>query len=197
MKTIIIATKNEGKVAEFRALFAERGFQIRSLNDIDEDISIIEDASTFAGNACKKAETIVGYTGNVVVADDSGLEVEALDGKPGVYSARYAGDEKNDQANNQKLLRELENVSDEDRKARFVCALAVAFPDRETEVVIGTCEGKIAQEPKGDHGFGYDPVFYLEDKHKTMAQLTSEEKNEISHRANALKKLEEEWKEWF
>ena len=126
-----------------------------------------------------------------MLADDSGLEVDALEGRPGIYSARYAGSEKNDDANIDKILAELEDVSEAERSARFCCALALAEPGKPTIAVFGTCEGMILRERKGTNGFGYDPVFYVEDENKAMAELSSEKKNEISHRAMAIKKLED------
>jgi len=193
MKEIIIATKNAGKVKEFQKLFSEKAITIKSLLDFKNCPDIEENGETFVENAVIKAKAIAHYFNKVAIADDSGLAIDALDGKPGVYSARYAGEQKNDQDNMEKVLRELEGVPFAERTARFHCALAVAFPDGRTKVVEGTCEGYISEEPKGTHGFGYDPIFYVPDKEKTMAELSGEEKNEISHRANALKKLLEEW----
>ncbi len=140
-------------------------------------------------NAVIKAETISKETGKIVIADDSGLSVDYLGGSPGVYSARYAGEEKNDLANLKKLLKELEGVEKEDRSARFRCALAICIPGQETKTVEGSVEGYITEEPRGTNGFGYDPVFLVKDKDQTMAELSSGEKNKISHRAEALKKL--------
>lgn len=196
LNEIFIATKNKGKVKEFAAFFAEKGITVRSLLDLPEDMDVVEDGTTFEENARKKAEEIGKKINKVVIADDSGLEVDALDGKPGIYSARYAGEEKNDAANNAKLLEELADVEMEDRTARFVCALAVYVPGKGTFTVRGTCEGVIAKEPVGDNGFGYDPLFYMPWLNKTMAQLSEREKNEISHRANALMELEEKWDEF-
>jgi XTP/dITP diphosphohydrolase len=125
----------------------------------------------------------------ITIADDSGLIVDALDGRPGVYSARYAGEEKNDQANMDKVLTEMENIPDTKRTARFYCALAIAIPGSKTITVFGTCEGKILRQPEGTNGFGYDPIFWVPAKGQTLAQLPADEKNEISHRGMALKKL--------
>ncbi|MBM7096544.1 MULTISPECIES: XTP/dITP diphosphatase [Alteribacter] len=197
MKTVLIATKNQGKVREFEAFFAEKNIQVKSLLDMEEPDDVIEDGETFEDNAVKKAEAIGKANGIPVIADDSGLEVDALNGAPGVYSARYAGSEKSDEANNEKLLRELEGVQEENRTARFVCALAVYLPGNRCHVVRGTCEGRIAFEKRGEHGFGYDPLFYVPELGKMMAELSREEKNQISHRANAMKKLEADWDTLF
>ncbi|KKB72507.1 MULTISPECIES: XTP/dITP diphosphatase [Bacillus] len=189
MKEVIIATKNEGKVKEFKEMLAPRGYDVKSLLDIGYTADIEETGQTFEENAIIKAETISKATGKIVIADDSGLSVDYLGGRPGVYSARYAGEEKNDLANLQKLLKELEGVEKEDRSARFRCALALCIPGQETKTVEGAVEGYITEEPMGTNGFGYDPVFLVKDKDQTMAQLSSSEKNKISHRADALKKL--------
>ncbi|KAF0994256.1 XTP/dITP diphosphatase [Geobacillus sp. TFV-3] len=195
MKEIVIATKNAGKAREFAALFAKRGIRVKSLLDFPDVPDVEETGSTFAENAILKAEAVLQRLQRPVIADDSGLAVDALGGRPGVHSARYAGEDKNDARNIAKLLRELDGVPMEQRTARFHCALAVAIPGRPTAVVEATCDGYIAEAPRGEGGFGYDPVFYLPERGKTMAELTSEEKNEISHRAKALAKLDEQWEE--
>lgn len=191
MSSIVIATHNVGKAKEFESLFAQFQIKVKTLEDYPELGEVEETGTTFEENAKIKAETIANALGKIVIADDSGLMVDALDGRPGVYSARYAGEEKSDQKNNEKLLQELDGVEDEKRTARFYCALAVATPLEETNLVSGTCEGRITYEPAGENGFGYDPIFYVESLGKTMAQLTKEEKNRISHRANAIRNLEE------
>ncbi|MFJ5621808.1 XTP/dITP diphosphatase [Peribacillus loiseleuriae] len=191
MKTVIIATKNKGKAKEFESLFHSRGFQVQTLLDFEDALDVEETGTTFEENAILKAEAISKMLGKFVIGDDSGLIVDALDGRPGVYSARYAGEAKSDAANTEKVLQELMDVSEEKRTARFYCALALASPNQETITVSGTVEGRITNEPKGTNGFGYDPVFYVKEKGKTMAELKSNEKNEISHRANALHALEE------
>lgn len=193
MKTIMIATKNPGKVKEFQALFQGYGFQVRSLLDVENAMDVEETGTTFAENAILKAATISEMTGEVVIADDSGLVIDALDGRPGVYSARYAGLEKNDEANIDKVLEELEGVPLDKRTARFVCVLAVVVPGKEPETFTGTCEGFITRERSGKNGFGYDPIFYLPEEEKTMAELTKQEKNECSHRALALQKMAAHW----
>lgn len=192
MKEVIIATKNRGKAKEFESMFKSKGFQVKTLLDYPEIGEIEETGSTFEENAVLKAETVSKQLGKMVIADDSGLIVDVLDGRPGIYSARYAGEEKNDEANMDKVLKELEGVRDNERTARFYCSLAVAFPNRPTLLFSGTCEGLILKERRGTNGFGYDPIFYVVEKGKAMAELSPEEKNLISHRANALRKLEEQ-----
>ncbi|SFJ15051.1 XTP/dITP diphosphohydrolase [Halobacillus dabanensis] len=191
MKELIVATKNQGKVSEFRQMFSKYNISVKSLLDIDRIIDIEETGTTFEANAIIKAEAMVELLGLPVVADDSGLEVDALDGEPGVYSARYAGMEKDDQKNTAKLLRELEGKTDKERTARFVCAVAVARPGVETFVKRGTCEGKIATEPQGTNGFGYDPVFIPRGSTRTLAEHSSDEKNAISHRHHAIEQIED------
>lgn len=193
MKEILIATKNKGKIKEFSDLFAEKGLKVTSLLDFPNIEDINETGSTFIENAKIKAETISNQFNKIVVADDSGLCVDALGGRPGVFSARYAGEKKNDEENLQKVLTEMEGVPFEKRTARFHCVLAVAIPNEETRIFDGTCEGYITEKPVGENGFGYDPIFYPLDQKQTMAQLTSDEKNKISHRANAMKMLNENW----
>lgn len=191
MDKLLIATKNKGKVKEFKRRFETDDIQVISLLDLDEAPDVEETGSTFAENAVLKAETIMRLTNQIVIADDSGLVVDALDGEPGVYSARYAGPQKDDEANIDKVLSELKDVPDEKRTASFQCLLAVAIPNKKTEVFSGSCNGKIAHERSGYQGFGYDPIFYLPSFDKTMAELTPEEKDAISHRGKALDRLEE------
>ncbi|MBT2697875.1 XTP/dITP diphosphatase [Bacillus sp. ISL-40] len=190
MKEVIIATKNPGKAREFEHIFASRGIEVRTLLDFPEIPDVDETGSTFEENAILKAEAVSQALGKMVIGDDSGLMVDALEGRPGIYSARYAGEPKNDQNNTDKVLSELKGLPDEKRSARFYCALAVAVPGQETITVSGTCEGRILEEQRGTNGFGYDPVFYVPEKSLAMAELSSDEKNKISHRANALKKLD-------
>ncbi|WP_419956004.1 XTP/dITP diphosphatase [Neobacillus niacini] len=190
MKEVIIATKNPGKAREFEHIFAPRGIAVRTLLDYPEIKDVEEIGTTFEENAALKAEAVSQQLNKMVIGDDSGLIVDALEGRPGIYSARYAGESKNDQKNLEKVLEELKGVPEENRTARFYCALAVALPGKATITVAGTCEGRILEQPKGNNGFGYDPVFYVPEKSRAMAELSSEEKNKISHRANALKKLE-------
>jgi XTP/dITP diphosphohydrolase len=192
MREVIIATKNPGKAREFEHIFAPRGIAVKTLLDYPEIEDVEETGSTFEENAILKAEGVSKALNKMVIGDDSGLIVDALEGRPGIYSARYAGEEpKDDQKNLEKVLDELKGVSEEDRTARFYCALAVAVPGKKTITVSGTCEGRILEEQRGTNGFGYDPVFYVPDKSRAMAELTADEKNQISHRANALKKLDD------
>lgn len=197
MKRIIVATKNKGKVAEFQQLFAKKGIEVRSLLDYDHMPDVEETGTTFAENAILKATTIANMLHETVIADDSGLIVDALNGEPGVYSARYAGEGKNDQANIEKVLKKLQGVPFEQRTARFYCTLAVAKPNGDVITVDGVCEGYITKSPIGENGFGYDPIFFVPEKQRTMAQLTKEEKNEISHRAKALQHLLHIWDKLF
>ncbi|UOQ86215.1 XTP/dITP diphosphatase [Gracilibacillus salinarum] len=191
MKELIIATKNEGKMRDFRRLFEPYGIKVLSLIDLTDPVEDIEETgTTFEANAAIKAEAICQKFNTAVIADDSGIAIDALDGAPGVYSARYAGEKKDDQANLEKVLNELADVPREDRTGRFVCVLAIAQPEKETIFKRGECEGTIAFEQAGAHGFGYDPIFYPSDSAKTMAELTPEEKNQISHRRKALDQIE-------
>lgn len=191
MESVIIATKNKGKAKEFEKLFLPKGLVVKTLLDYPEIEDVEETGSTFEENAILKAETIANNLGVRVIADDSGLEIDALEGRPGVYSARYAGSEKNDENNIDKVLDELQGVPESERTARFCCALAMAEPGKETLTVFGTCEGRILNERRGTNGFGYDPIFYVETEGKAMAELASDEKNKISHRANAIRKLDD------
>ncbi|SFD58872.1 XTP/dITP diphosphohydrolase [Lentibacillus persicus] len=190
MKELVIATKNKGKAKEFKSFFAEYGINAISLLELNEEIDDIEETgSTFEENAALKAEQISRLLQKPVLADDSGLVIDALDGRPGIYSARYAGEPKNDQANIEKVLHELKDTTE--RSARFVCILAVAVPGEDTLFKKGYCEGKIATAQAGENGFGYDPVFIPDGYTQTMAELSAEEKNKISHRRNAIKALED------
>lgn len=189
MKEAIIATHNPGKVKEFKKILEPRGYDVKSLAEIGFTEEIEETGHTFEENAILKAEAVAKAVNKMVIADDSGLSIDNLGGRPGVYSARYAGEQKDDQANIEKVLSELKGIEKEQRTARFRCALAVSIPGEETKTVEGHVEGYIAEEPRGEYGFGYDPIFIVKDKDKTMAELTSDEKNKISHRADALKKL--------
>ncbi|CAM4146265.1 nucleoside-triphosphate diphosphatase [Bacillus manliponensis] len=199
MKQVVVATKNSGKAREFAELFGKFGLQVKSLHDFPYIVEVEETGETFEENAILKAESLSKQLNEIVIADDSGLIVDALNGKPGVYSARYAGEQKDDQANIQKVLEELHGIEQDSRKARFYCALAVAFPkdEKQTVIVNGTCEGEILEQPRGEGGFGYDPIFYVEEYKRTMAELSSDEKNAISHRGRALRKLEEKIPAWF
>lgn len=190
MKEVIIATKNPGKAREFVQIFAPRGMEVKTLLDFPEIADIEETGTTFEENAILKAEAVANFLNKMVISDDSGLVVDALGGRPGIFSARYAGEQKNDQDNIDKILSELSGVPEGKRTARFYCALAVAVPGQNTITVSGACEGRILEGQRGSGGFGYDPVFYLPELGLSMAELSSSEKNKISHRANALKKLD-------
>ncbi|MDS9471658.1 XTP/dITP diphosphatase [Sporosarcina pasteurii] len=192
MKEVLIATNNKGKRKDFEALFHPLGINVLTLQDVEKTIDVEETGATFEENAILKAETVANLLGKTVIADDSGLEIDALNGAPGVYSARYAGIECDDEKNIDKALEELRGVPSDKRTARFRCVLAVAGPKMETTVFSGSCEGLITEERKGTNGFGYDPVFYVPSKDRTMAELTAEEKSKISHRGAALKKLQAE-----
>lgn len=189
MKRVIVATKNKGKLKEIKEILREFDFEILSMEEAGVSEDIEETGQTFEENAIIKATGIQKLTGAMVIADDSGLEVDALNGAPGIFSARYSGEHANDLKNNQKLLDELKEVPDRDRTARFVCAIAVALGENKVFTVRGTVDGVIGHAPAGENGFGYDPLFYLAQYGKTMAQLTPEEKNKISHRGMALVKM--------
>ncbi|RNF40906.1 XTP/dITP diphosphatase [Planococcus salinus] len=197
MKKVIIATQNKGKAKDFEALFSPLGYEVLTLRDVAEQLDVEETGVTFEENAILKAETVAEALQTVVIADDSGLEIDALGGEPGVYSARYAGEQKNDDANIDKVLENLAEVPDSERTARFRCVLAVAAPGKQTETFSGSCEGVILTGRKGDQGFGYDPIFYVPEIGKAMAELSPEEKAAISHRGNAIRKLESSMPDWL
>ncbi len=193
MKDILIATKNKGKAKDFESIFGPLGYTVKTLDDVASHLDVEETGSTFEENAILKAEALANELNTIVIADDSGLEVDALNGEPGIYSARYAGEAKSDDANIDKLLANLEGVPAEDRTARFVCAIALAQPGKETVTYRGTCEGVIAKERRGEYGFGYDPIFFVPAQNKMMAELTPEQKSAISHRGAAIQKLRADW----
>ena len=196
-ETLLIATRNEGKTKEFRAIFDKLGFDVENLNDYPDLPEVAETGMTFEENARLKAETISKLTGKMVLADDSGLKVDVLGGLPGVWSARFAGVGASDQENNAKLLHELAMVFDlKDRSAQFHTTLVVASPGKESLVVEADWPGYINFEPKGENGFGYDPLFLVGETGKSSAELTLEEKNSQSHRALAVKKLLEVFPSW-
>lgn len=184
---IIIATKNKGKAAEFSYLLGSYFSQVRCLLDFDQIPEIVEDGSSFEENAVKKAQVTSEFFNKIVIADDSGLAVTSLNGEPGIYSARYAGENSTDDQNVNKLLEKIKSIKDRD--AKFICVVVLAYPGGTTKLFKGTCNGVIIDEKRGNNGFGYDPVFYLPEMKKTMAELDSADKNEISHRAKAVKKL--------
>jgi len=186
---IILATQNQGKVRELQELLSDEDIEVLSLLDIPDWEDVEENGETFADNAALKARTAVLRTGLIALADDSGLEVDALDGRPGVYSARFAGEPKDDERNNDKLLQLLEVVPDDKRTARFSCALVLATPDGEEFLTEGTVEGRILRQRRGKGGFGYDPLFFVAEFARTMAELNLAQKNKLSHRAQAFHKV--------
>jgi len=186
---LLIATRNEGKLNEYRALLREVPVELTSLVREAVELEVEEKGESFAENAIAKALAYAQASGLVTLADDSGLEVDILGGEPGVKSARYAGPEASDQERIRHLLRRLEGVPWEERTACFRCVIAVATPGGRLETAEGTCQGLIARSPRGQCGFGYDPVFYLPERASTMAELPPEEKNRISHRARAARKI--------
>ena len=193
---IFIATKNQKKLTELSRILIPMGFDVLCEKDFNEDFPDVEEnGTTFEENAIIKASAGLNNTGLISVADDSGICVDYLDGAPGIFSARYSGEHGDDQSNNEKLLAELSGVPMEKRTARYVAAIACVFPDGRKFTVRGECEGKIAFEPKGNNGFGYDPYFISE--LGVMAELTAEEKDSISHRGKALKLFKKELKKYI
>ncbi len=188
MEKILFATSNEGKLREIKMILS--GMEVVSLKEAGIDVDIVEDGTTFEENAVIKAEALRPYWKGIVLADDSGLEVDYLDKAPGVYSARYMGDTPYE-VKNRSIIDKLEGVEGEDRSARFVCVIAAALPDGRTLTTRGTIEGVIAKEPAGCGGFGYDPIVYVPELGKTTAEISAEEKNAISHRGKALRQMKE------
>ena len=187
-KKLVFATGNQGKVNEFRQMLGEE-YEIYSMKDLHMEIDIVEDGKTFEENAIIKAKAVMEATGEMVLADDSGFEVDCLNKEPGIYSARYMGEDTPYSVQNAELLRRCEGVPEEKRDARFVCVIACAYPDGTVDTVTGVIEGKIAHEPKGEYGFGYDPIFYLPERGCTTGELLPEDKNAISHRGIAIRKM--------
>lgn len=197
MKEIVVATSNKGKVAEIAFALAKLPITVLNLSDFAGIPEAVENGDSFAANARMKAEHYVKYTGKACLADDSGLEVDVLKGAPGIYSARYAGEEADDAANNQKLIEELAGVASERRTARFRCVLVFADLDGSIITADGVREGMIGQEMRGVEGFGYDSLFYMPEMAKTMAECSKMEKNEISHRGQALKIMTSQLEEYL
>lgn len=197
MKRLILASNNKKKIKEMKEILRELDIEIKSLENENIDIDVVEDGKTFEENAKKKAKEIYefllkrGDKNFIVLADDSGLAVDYLNGEPGIYSARYAGEHGNDTKNNEKLLNKLRGIHKENRGAKFICQLALFTDQGEYFKVTGDVKGCIVEELHGEGGFGYDPLFFYEPLNRTFAQLTSDEKNEISHRGVALKELKE------
>lgn len=194
VRKFILATRNRGKLKEIKEMLADLPFEVLSMEDAGISENIEENGNTFEENALIKARKVCGISGEIAMADDSGLEVDFLGGKPGIFSSRFAGEGASDEERNDKLLRLLEGVPFEKRTARFVCAVAVVFPEGKHFTAKGCCGGFISLSARGENGFGYDPVFYLPEHNMTMAQLNSGEKNRISHRGKALRLMVEELK---
>ena len=195
MKRIVFATGNAGKMKEIRMILADIGYEIVSMKEAGIIVDIQEDGSTYEENALIKARAVAAKSaGDIVLADDSGLEIDSLGGEPGVYSARYMGEDTSYRVKNANLIERLNGVPDEKRTARFVCAIAAVLPDGRELTTRAAIEGRIGYEEKGSGGFGYDPIFYVPELHKTTAELTEEEKNLVSHRGKALELMKEELK---
>jgi len=191
IRELVLATRNRHKSEELTALLDDLGITIRTLDEFPDAPDVVEDGDTCEANAIKKARAIAEFTGLPAVADDTGLEVDALGGRPGIYAARYAGEDATYEDNCRKLLRELAGVPRERRTARFLTVAAIALPSDGVRVAQGTLDGVIAEEASGTLGFGYDPVFLIPELGKTLAQLSADQKNRISHRAKAFAKMRE------
>ncbi len=191
MERIIFATRNAGKMKEIRMILEDLGVPVVSMKEAGVTAEIIEDGQSFEENAVIKAKAVMELTGEPVLADDSGLEIDYLDRAPGIYSARYMGEDTSYDVKNTAILRQLDGVPEEKRTARFVCAIACAFPDGAVLTSRGVMEGIIGYEIKGENGFGYDPIFYLPECGCTSAEITPEQKNELSHRGKALRQMRE------
>lgn len=189
MKKIIFATGNAGKMKEIREILKDLDAEVLSMKEAGVEAEIVEDGKTFEENALIKARAVMQITGEITMADDSGLEIDYLNGEPGVYSARYMGHDTPYDIKNNAIIERMKNASGNERSARFVCAIAAVFPDGKEFVEKGTMEGVIGEKPMGENGFGYDPILFLPQYNKSSAQLTPEEKNRISHRGEALSKM--------
>ena len=195
---IIFATKNNHKMKEIREILDGRGYEILSMSEAGVDIDVVEDGTTFEENALIKSRTIRDYVKDaIVLSDDSGLEVDYLNKEPGIYSARYMGEDTSYDIKNKAIIDRLAGVPDEKRTARFVCAIACVLPDGSSKITRATIEGIIGYEIAGANGFGYDPIFYVPEYGCTTAELTPEQKNEVSHRGKALKEMKEQIREYF
>ncbi len=192
MKKLIFATGNENKMKEIRMILGDLDYEILSMKEAGIDVDIVEDGKTFEENAMIKAKAISKIANCLVLADDSGLEVDYMDKQPGIMSARWMGEDTSYRIKNQKIIDNLEGVPKEQRTARFVCAIAAAFPDGKVITKRGTIEGIIGYEERGENGFGYDPIFFVPEYGKTTAELSPEEKNKISHRGKALRMMKPE-----
>ena len=189
-KRIVFATGNENKMKEIRMIMTDLGMEIISMKEAGVNLNIVEDGMSFEENAEIKARAVSRVlTNDIILADDSGLEIDYLDKAPGIYSARFAGEDTSYDIKNRILLDRMEGVPDDQRSARFVCAVAAMFPDGAVSVVRETIEGQVAAEAEGENGFGYDPIFYVPEYGCTTAQMTPEQKNEVSHRGKALRAM--------
>lgn len=195
-RRIVFATGNAGKVKEIRMIMADTGMEVVSMKEAGISPDINENGKSYEENALIKARAVAAYTDDIVMADDSGLEVDALGREPGIYSARYLGEDTSYSIKNADIIKRLEGVADEDRTARFVCAIAAVLPDGRELTTRATIEGRIDYEEKGTNGFGYDPIFYVPMFGKTTAELTEEEKNQVSHRGKALELMKEELRKY-
>lgn len=192
MERLLFATGNEGKMREIREILADDYPEIVSMKEAGISADIVEDGTTYEENALIKARAVSAMTGDLVLADDSGLEIDYLGKEPGIHSARYLGEDTPYSVKNAELLRRLEGVAEEERGARFVCAIAAVLPDGREITVRATIEGRIGHEARGGGGFGYDPIFYVPELGRSTAELTQEEKNQVSHRGKALRLMKEE-----
>lgn len=193
---IVFATGNAGKIKEINMIMADTGMEVISMKEAGISIDIEENGTTYEENAMIKARAVAACTEDIVLADDSGLEIDYLNKEPGVYSARYMGEDTSYRIKNANLIQRLEGVPDEQRTARFVCAIAAVMPDGKEITTRATIEGRIGYEEKGENGFGFDPIFYVPEFGKTTAELSEEEKNQVSHRGKALKLMKEELKKY-
>lgn len=193
---IVFATGNAGKIKEIRMIMEDTGMEVVSMKDAGIQLDIEENGQSYEENALIKARAVAVYTKDIVMADDSGLEIDALNKEPGIYSARYLGEDTPYSVKNANLIQRLEGVADDARTARFVCAIAAVLPDGRELTTRATIEGRIGYEEKGQNGFGYDPIFFVPQFGKTTAELTEEEKNQVSHRGKALELMKEELKKY-
>lgn len=195
-KKIVFATGNAGKVKEIQMIMADMNMEVLSMKDAGIVVDIEENGKSYEENAMIKARAVAAYTDAIVMADDSGLEIDYLNKEPGIYSARYMGEDTSYRIKNANLIERLEGVAEEQRTARFVCAIAAVLPDGTELTTRATIEGRIGYEEKGSHGFGFDPIFYVPQFGKTTAELTEEEKNQVSHRGKALRLMKEELRKY-
>ena len=196
-KKVIFATSNAGKMEEIKMILSDMDIELLSLKEAGIEVDIVEDGASFEENAMIKAKAVMELTGEITLADDSGLEVDYLNKEPGIYSARYMGENTPYSIKNKSIIDRLEGVKGQERSARFVCAIVAAFPDGSTLTTRGTIEGLIGYEEKGNNGFGYDPIVYIPEYNATTAQLTTQIKNTISHRGKALAQMKEKLLKYY